>query len=108
MSTESALSYAAIILADSDVEINPENLLKLTSGANIEIDNIWASIYAKALDGQDLKSLLTNLNISAAPAAAAAPGATSGGAADAAAEEEKEASAAEEEEDDDMGFGLFD
>ncbi|KAH3660296.1 hypothetical protein OGAPHI_006882 [Ogataea philodendri] len=107
MSTEAALSYAAIILSDSDVEISAENLLKLTSGANLEIDNIWASIYAKALAGQDLNALLTNFSVGAAPAAGAAPGAAAGASEEAAAEEE-EASAAEEEEDDDMGFGLFD
>lgn len=48
MSTETALSYAAVILADSELEVSSENLSKLVAGANIEIDSIWAQIYAKA------------------------------------------------------------
>ncbi|ODV85748.1 hypothetical protein CANARDRAFT_27841 [[Candida] arabinofermentans NRRL YB-2248] len=107
MSTESALSYAALILSDSDLEISTENLLKLTSGAKIEIDNIWAQIYAKALAGQDLQSLF--FNFSAAPAAGAAGASSAAGAASgAAAEEEEEVVEEKEESDDDMGFGLFD
>ncbi|GME74889.1 unnamed protein product [Ambrosiozyma monospora] len=107
MSTESALSYAALILADADLEVSSENLLKLTSAANIEIDSIWGSIFAKALDGKDLQSLFVNFSVGAAPAGGASAGAAAGGAAaeEAAEEEEEEA---KEESDDDMGFGLFD
>ena len=66
---------------------------------------VWADIYAKALEGKDVKEILAGFNSvgasSAAPAASAAAGSTE------AAAEEKEASEAEES-DDDMGFGLFD
>ena len=104
--TETALAYAAIILADSELEASSENLSKLVSGANIEIDSIWAQIFAKALEGKDLASLLVNFNVSSAPAAGAVGGASgAAGAEEAAAEEEEEA---KEESDDDMGFGLFD
>ena len=104
--TETALAYAAIILADSDLEVSTENLNKLVAGANIEIDGIWGQIFAKALEGKDLSSLLVNFNVSSAPAAGAVAGASgSAGAEEAAAEEEEEA---KEESDDDMGFGLFD
>ena len=102
MSTETALSYAAVILADSELEVSSENLSKLVAGANIEIDSIWAQIYAKALEGKDLSSLLFNFEVSASPAA----GASAGASGEAAAEEEVEE--AKEESDDDMGFGLFD
>ncbi|EMG46711.1 RPP1A 60S acidic ribosomal protein P1-A [Candida maltosa Xu316] len=106
MSTESALSYAALILADSDIEITSEKLLALTTKANVEVEGIWADLFAKALEGKDLKEFF--FNFSSAPAAAAAPGAAAAGGAaaeEAAAEEEEEA---KEESDDDMGFGLFD
>ncbi|GMG55746.1 unnamed protein product [Ambrosiozyma monospora] len=106
MSTESALSYAALILADAELEVSSENLLKLTHAANIEIDSIWGSIFAKALDGKDLQSLFVNFSAGAAPAAGASAGAATGAAAEEAAEEEEEE--AKEESDDDMGFGLFD
>lgn len=106
MSTESALSYAALILADAEVEITADKLATLVSKANVEVEPIWADIFAKALDGKDLKELL--FSFSAAPAAAAATGgAAAGGAvAEEAAVEEKEEE--KEESDDDMGFGLFD
>ena len=107
MSTESALSYAALILADSDIEITSEKLLALTTKANVEVEGIWADLFAKALEGKDLKEFF--FNFSAAPAAATgATGASAGAAAgEEAAEEEKEEEA-KEESDDDMGFGLFD
>ena len=109
MSTETALSYAALILADSEIEITAEKLLTLTKAANVEVEGIWADLFSKALDGKDLKEFF--FNFSAAPAAGAvAGGAAAGGdaaGADAAAAEEKEEEA-KEESDDDMGFGLFD
>ncbi|RLV93123.1 60S acidic ribosomal protein P1-A [Spathaspora sp. JA1] len=106
MSTETALSYAALILADAEVEITSEKLLALTQKANVEVEGIWADLFAKALDGKDLKDFF--FNFSSAPAAAApAAGAAAGGAAAEEAVEEK-AEEAKEESDDDMGFGLFD
>jgi len=107
MSIESSLSYAALILADSEIEVSSENLLTLTSAAKVSVDKIWADLYAKALETQNIKELLTNISTGAsAGAAAAAPGASSAAAEEAAPEEKEEE--AKEESDDDMGFGLFD
>merc|ERR1711963_784061 len=107
MSTsELATSYAALILADDGVDITADKLQSLIKAAKIEeVEPIWTTLFAKALEGKDVKDLLLNVGSGggAAPAAGgAAPAA--GGAADAApaAEEEKE------ESDEDMGFGLFD
>ncbi|KAI5966488.1 uncharacterized protein KGF55_000797 [Candida pseudojiufengensis] len=108
MSTESALSYASLILSDAELPITAEQLLKLTQAANVEVEGIWADLFAKALEGKDLKEFF--FNFSSAPAAAAPAAAASGDAAaggEAAAEEKKEEEA-KEESDDDMGFGLFD
>ncbi|CDR45394.1 CYFA0S18e00848g1_1 [Cyberlindnera fabianii] len=107
MSFESALSYAALILADAEIEISADNLLALTKVANIEIEGIYADLFSKALEGQDIKALLTNFSAGAAPATGGAVSAASGEAAGEAAAEEKEEEA-KEESDDDMGFGLFD
>ena len=106
MSVESALSYAALILADSDIEISSEKLFQLVTKANVEVESIWADIFARALEGKDPKDYL--FNIQAAPAAGSAPAAAAAGGAteEAAAEEKKEEE--KEESDDDMGFGLFD
>ncbi|SGZ53789.1 CIC11C00000003610 [Sungouiella intermedia] len=106
MSTESALSYAALILADADVEITADKLNTLVSKANVEVEGIWADLFAKALEGKDLKEFFFNFSSAPAAAASGAAGASTGAAAEEAAEEKEEE--AKEESDDDMGFGLFD
>ncbi|CAI7574538.1 hypothetical protein N7533_002665 [Penicillium manginii] len=108
MSTaELACSYAALILADEGIEVTADKLQTLITAAKVaEVEPIWSTIFAKALEGKDIKDLLTNVG-SGGPAAPAG-GAAAGGAAapaEAAAEEKVEE---KEESDDDMGFGLFD
>ncbi|KAK4104535.1 ribosomal protein 60S [Parathielavia hyrcaniae] len=112
MSTaELATSYAALILADDGVEITADKISTLIKAAKVEdVEPIWASLFAKALEGKDVKDLLSN--VGSGGGAAAAPAAGGGGAAagGAAAEEAKEEAKEEEKEesDEDMGFGLFD
>ncbi|MCJ1329869.1 hypothetical protein MMC10_006550 [Thelotrema lepadinum] len=111
MSTaELACSYAALILADEEIEITPDKLQTIIKAANVEdVEPIWTSLYSKALDGKNVKDLLTNVG-SGGGAAAAAPATGGGGAAAAAEEAPKEEAKEEEKEesDEDMGFGLFD
>ncbi|EAU36209.1 predicted protein [Aspergillus terreus NIH2624] len=108
MSTaELACSYAALILADDGVEISAEKIQTLIGAAKVpEIEPIWTSIFAKALEGKDIKDLLTNIG-SAGPAVAAPAGGAAAAPAEAAAAEEKKEEE-KEESDEDMGFGLFD
>ncbi|KAF2833943.1 ribosomal protein 60S [Ophiobolus disseminans] len=111
MSTsELATSYAALILADDGVDITADKLQSLIKAAKIEeVEPIWTTLFAKALEGKDVKDLLLNVGsgggAAAAPAAGGAGGAAASGDA-APAEEEKEEE--KEESDEDMGFGLFD
>ncbi|RMZ66168.1 60S acidic ribosomal P1 [Pyrenophora seminiperda CCB06] len=109
--SELATSYAALILADDGVDITADKLQSLIKAAKIEdVEPIWTSLFAKALEGKDVKDLLLNVGSGggAAPAAGGASGGASGGAeADAPAAEEKKEEE-KEESDDDMGFGLFD
>jgi len=109
-SVELATSYAALILADEGLEITSEKILALTSAANIEVEPIWASLLAKALEGKDVKELLSNIGAGGAPAAGAAPAAAAAGGAapEAAAKEEEKKEEEKEGSDEDMGFGLFD
>ncbi|EJT46474.1 60S acidic ribosomal protein P1 [Trichosporon asahii var. asahii CBS 8904] len=109
MSEIQNLSLAALILADDAVEITADKLIALTSAAKLEIDQIYASLLAKALEGKDIKEMLTNVGGGGAPAAGApaAGGAAAAAGGDAPAAEEKKEEA-KEESDDDMGFGLFD
>ncbi|EMF08396.1 ribosomal protein 60S [Sphaerulina musiva SO2202] len=113
MSTsELAVSYAALILADEGLEITADKLQSLISAAKVpDVEPIWTTLFAKALEGKDVKDLLTNVGSGggAAPAAAGGAAPAAGGdaaAADAPAEKAKEEE--KEESDDDMGFGLFD
>ncbi|GME33002.1 60s acidic ribosomal protein [Neofusicoccum parvum] len=110
MSTaELASSYAALILADDGVEITADKLQTLITAAKVaDVEPIWTSLFAKALEGKDVKELLLNVG-SGGPAAAAPAGgaaAAGGDAPEAAKEEAKEEE--KEESDEDMGFGLFD
>ncbi|CAM1500551.1 Fc.00g097130.m01.CDS01 [Cosmosporella sp. VM-42] len=104
---ELAASYAALILADDGVEITADKLQTLIKAAKVEeVEPIWSSIFAKALEGKDVKDLLVNVGSGGGAAAAGGATAAAGGdSAEAAAEEEEEE---KEESDEDMGFGLFD
>ncbi|KAJ5347799.1 hypothetical protein MYU51_009847 [Penicillium brevicompactum] len=107
MSTaELAVSYAALILADDGIEVSADKIQTILGAAKVqEVEPIWATIFAKALEGKDIKEILTNVG-SAGPATAGAPAA--GGAAAPAEEKKEEKEEEKEESDEDMGFGLFD
>ncbi|KAL5497696.1 hypothetical protein ACEPAH_2627 [Sanghuangporus vaninii] len=110
-SVDLATSYAALILADDGIEITADKILALTEAASVEVEPIWASLLAKALEGKDVKELLSNIGSGGggAPAvAASAAGGAAAAAAEAPKEEEKKKEEEKEESDEDMGFGLFD
>ncbi|KAL7749500.1 Cytoplasmic tRNA 2-thiolation protein 2 [Sorochytrium milnesiophthora] len=104
--SEKAVVYAALILHDDGVEITADKLTTLIKAANVDVEPIWASLFAKALQGKNLDDLLSNVGSgpavavsgSAGGAAPAAGGAGAAAAPAAAKEEEKE------ESDEDMGF----
>jgi 60s Acidic ribosomal protein len=58
---ELATGYAALILADEGLEITSDKLLSLTKAAGVEVEAIWAQLFAKALAGKDVKDLLLNV-----------------------------------------------
>ncbi|KAG1729091.1 60S acidic ribosomal protein P1 [Suillus paluster] len=108
--SELAATYAALILADEGIEITADKIIALTDAASVELEPIWASLLAKALEGKNVKDLLSNVGAGGgAPAVGAPVAAAAGGAAAAEApKEEEKKEEAKEESDDDMGFGLFD
>ncbi|KAG0314520.1 60S acidic ribosomal protein P1 [Linnemannia gamsii] len=103
MSSELATSYAALILIDDHVEITSDKLQTLLKAANVEVESIWTSLFAKALEGKDVAAMLSNVGAAGSAPAAGAAAPAAGAAAEEKAEEKKEE--AKEESDDDMGFG---
>ncbi|KAL6703214.1 60S acidic ribosomal protein P1 [Coniothyrium glycines] len=107
--SELATSYAALILADDGVDITADKLQSLIKAAKIEdVEPIWTTLFAKALEGKDVKDLLLNVGSGGGAAAAPAAGGAAAAGGDAAAPAEEEKEEEKEESDDDMGFGLFD
>merc|ERR1711972_186538 len=104
--SELCCTYAALILHDSDVEINADNLNKVIKAAGVSVEPFWPGLFASALSGIDVNKLITNIS-SGVGASTPTGGAAAGGAsADAApAEEAKKEESEESDSDSDMGFG---
>ncbi|XP_044742850.1 60S acidic ribosomal protein P1-like [Chrysoperla carnea] len=108
---ELACVYSALILVDDDVAVTGEKIQTILKAANVDVEPYWPGLFAEALEGINVKDLITSLGsgVGAAPAAGGAAAAPATGAApDAAAKEEKKKEPEPEESDDDMGLGLFD
>lgn len=106
---ELACIYSALILLDDDVAVTGEKIQTILKAANVEVESYWPGLFAKALEGINVKELITNIGSGVGSAPAAAPAAAAPASAEAApAKEEKKKEEPEEESDDDMGFGLFD
>lgn len=77
--------------------------------ANVDVEPYWPGLFAKALEGINVKDLITNIGsgVGAAPASAAAAPAAAAAAAPAAEKKEEKKEESDEGSDDDMGFGMF-
>lgn len=75
----------------------------MTEAAGVDLEPIWATLLAKALEGKNVKDLLSNVGAGGgAPAVGGAPAAAAGGAAAEAPKEEEKKEEPKEESDDDM------
>lgn len=61
---EIAVSYAALILTDEGLEVAPDKLQALLKAAGVDIEPIWSTIFAKAVEGKDVKQILTAVQVS--------------------------------------------
>jgi large subunit ribosomal protein LP1 len=90
-SSDLAVVYAALILHDDGVEITAEKLNTLVKKAGVEIEPIWATIFAKALEGKNIADFIKNISAGAASApAASAPAAAAAAPAGGKAEKKEE------------------
>ena len=129
---ELAASYAALILADNGVDTTvrttshpkqshpldqpnrqSDKLKTMIKAAKVDDkEPIWCSLFAKALEGKDVKELLLNVGFgggsSATAPATGSPTATAGSGTALAEEKKEEKEEEKEESDDDIGFGRFD
>ncbi|XP_046989984.1 60S acidic ribosomal protein P1 [Schistocerca americana] len=110
--SELACIYSALILVDDEVAVTGEKIQTILKAAAVDVDPYWPGLFAKALEGINVKDLITNVGagVGAGPAVGAAPAAAGAAPEAAPAEKKEEAKKKEESEesDDDMGFGLFD
>lgn len=79
---ELACVYSSLILFDDDISITPEKIQTILKAANVDVEPYWPTLFAKALEGVDLKNLITNISsgVGAAPAAGGAPAGAAGAA----------------------------
>uniref|UniRef100_H2Z4W6 Large ribosomal subunit protein P1 n=1 Tax=Ciona savignyi TaxID=51511 RepID=H2Z4W6_CIOSA len=103
--SELACVYASLILSDDQVDITADKITKLIEAANVSVEPFWPGMFAKSLEGVDIKTLICNVGSGSGAPAAGGAGAA---AASYSAEKEVAKEESEEESDDDMGFGLFD
>ena len=100
---ELACTYAALILHDEGMDITADKIASLVKASKNEVESYWPMLFANALKGQDVGTLLFAVG-SGGSGGPAGPAETATGDA-APAEEEKVEE--EEEEEDDFGFDLF-
>jgi len=68
---ELACVYAALILADDNVDIKGEKIASILKAANYEIEPYWPGLFASALEGVKVTDLIKN--VGSAPVATAGP-----------------------------------
>lgn len=107
---ELCCTYAALILHDEKIEITTQQLKKVIEASGNKVDAFWPSLFAKALAGININSLMSGSSASAPPIVsssaappAAAPEKKKEEKPAAKKEEPKKEEAKEEQEDMDMG-----
>ncbi|CAD8071504.1 unnamed protein product [Paramecium primaurelia] len=106
--SETACTYAALILYEDNQDIDSTKLAKIIKAANIRVEPIWTKVFEKALKGKKVGDLLHGSSGNTGSTPATQTTATPAAAETKKPEPVKEVKKAEEpEEDVDMG-GLFD
>jgi ribosomal protein L12E/L44/L45/RPP1/RPP2 len=69
---ELACTFAALILHDDGLKVDSDNISKLLTAANVQIEPYWPKLYASMLAGKKIGDLIS---AAAAPSGDAAPAA---------------------------------
>merc|ERR1719284_2151722 len=85
---ELCCSYAALMLHDDGLEITAEKLAAVIKASNNTVEPYWPMLFAKALKGQDVGALLSNIGSAGGGGGAAGPADAGAGAGAAAADDE--------------------
>ncbi|ODM86643.1 60S acidic ribosomal protein P1 [Orchesella cincta] len=88
-SAELACVYASLILADDEVAITGEKIQTILKAAGVEVEPYWPGLFAKALEGINVRDLITNVGSGVGAAPAAGGDAPAAAAADAPAKKER-------------------
>ncbi|VVC98540.1 unnamed protein product [Leptidea sinapis] len=72
---ELACVYSALILVDDDVAVTGEKISTILKAAGVDVELYWPGLFAKALEGVNVRDLITNIGsgVGAAPAAGGTP-----------------------------------
>jgi len=70
---ELACIYAALILHDDGISITADKIATILKAAGVSVEPYWPTLFAKALDGIDIGSLLGSLGSAASAVSAGAP-----------------------------------
>lgn len=87
--------------------VQGEKISTILKAANVDVEPYWPGLFAKALEGVNVKDLITNIGSGVGAAGPAAAVAVVEAAPAAKKEEKKEESEDEDGSGDDMGFGKF-
>nr|XP_023016111.1 60S acidic ribosomal protein P1-like [Leptinotarsa decemlineata] len=90
---ELACVYSALVLVDDDIAVTGEKIQTILKAANVDVELYWPGLFAKALEGINVRKLITNIGSGVgsapSPGGAAAPAAAVAAAAKPAKEEKK-------------------
>ncbi|CAH8560161.1 unnamed protein product [Heterobilharzia americana] len=108
--SELACVYAALMLADDDVDVTADKINTILKAANVKfVEPYLPNLFASCLNGRSVKDMLMSMGSAAAAAPSAASAVASGGAdkAQEPAKAEEKKPVSEDESDESMGFDLF-
>nr|XP_023014872.1 scavenger receptor class B member 1 [Leptinotarsa decemlineata] len=58
--TELACVYSALILVDDDIAVTGEKIQTILKAENVDVEPYWPGLFAKALEGINVRELITN------------------------------------------------